>query len=663
MKSNSSKDINNMTNSQDEIELLSNDKDPSRHDQFTPFKHFFSQYFWLLFISSFCYFGIKYIPYQDSGIIKSSTSTSKWNDDLDPIWFGHLTDIHLNSLDTKTNYRFFNAISALSNLSVDDLLITGDLVDNWGEKIFSKYGHQYVQDYIFYNESISKYLKNFKNVIDMAGNHDEFGIYNFNSKNHHYLDYSIFFTRQKYQKVDDFWASSFETPNFIFVLLNPYLYPAPHAKFDYFVRPTTEILDFVEKELDKHKNAQKPVIVACHYPMYFWLRTALSSQNKKFIDIIRDSNAAIFISGHIHPSVSVFEHHNGFLEVAAADIGEHSSYSLCVFDNSRVSFHTFRDLQFPKVILTHPIPVRQTSNRNVFDETNTAIRLLVFGNNSLNIKVRGAVEGTLKYQREIRPNVYLYSIPISLDTGYHTIEFYGDWDYSCDFYVGNQIQSFKERRYGSTNLFGTAIIYSIIFAIIIFFILYPGRLITDSLFHSCIGVPCFDAFFGFFSIRQRIRYLPMWLRIELFLSFLAPLVLPISFVDDEGHYGILCLYGYSFDWTFVYDIWGQLISMVYELCVVLVAALFASGMAVSEPWHPIFIIDGITAIVGFFFGIYFLNTAVMEASGPFLTNLSPLFILMPIILHFTILTSRLSAPGMFFRVWRSSKDISKKKVD
>lgn len=648
---------------QDEMELLSNDKESVNRNQFNPLRHFLSQYFWLLFISSFCYFGIHYVPYQDSGIINSAKSTAKWNDDIDPIWFGHLTDIHLNSLDTTTNYRFFNAISSLSNISIDDLLITGDLVDNWGEKIFSKYGHQYVQDYIYYNESLNKYVNKFKNIIDMAGNHDEFGIYNFNSKNHHYLDYSHFFTREKYQKVDDFWASSYETTNFIFVLLNPYLYPAPHAKFDYFVRPTTEILNFVEKELNKHRNAEKPVIVACHYPMYFWLRTSISSSKKRFIDIISQSNAAVFISGHIHPSVSVFEHHNGFLEIAASDVLEHSSYSICVFDNGRISFHTFRSPELPDVILTHPIPVRQTSNRNVFDETNTAIRLLVFGNKTKKIKVRGAVEGKLKFQREVKQNVYLYSMPISLDSGYHTIEFYGDWNYLCDFYVGNQIQSFKERRYGSTNLFGTAIVYSIIFAVIIFIILYPGRLFIDNLYNACVGNLFFDIFFGFLLVRHRIRIISTWIRVLLFIGFLAPFFLPISFVEDEGHYGTLNLYGYSFEWNFVYDIWGQLISVVYELCVVLMAAFFASGLAISDPWHPIFIIDGAVAFIGYLYGIYYLNTSVMEASGPFLTNLSPLFILMPIILHFSILASRLSQRGMFFRDRRSFNDFSKKKVN
>ncbi|OHT09845.1 Ser/Thr protein phosphatase [Tritrichomonas foetus] len=662
---NSKKWMIKMTEKQgkDDVGLL-NEGDSSNTIQFNPLKHFFSQYFWILFLASFCIIGIKYQPVQESGIIHSAPIKEKWNDDSDPKWFGLLTDIHLNSVDRSTNYRFFNSISALANFSIDDLLITGDLVDNWGEIHFSKYGHQHKPDYEYYHENTQEYYSKFKNVFDLAGNHDEFGIYKFQSPNHNFIDFTKFFTRHNYQRVDEFWASSAETDNFIFVLLNPYRYPSPHAKFDYFVRPTTEILDFTQKELEKHKNAKKPIIVACHYPMHFWLNTAVSSTKKTFIEIIKESNASIYLSGHIHPRNSVFQHHDGFLEVAASDVQEHSSFCICTFDNGRVSFHTFKKAEEAKIIMTHPVPVRHISNRNVFNERDTSIRLLVFGNKSLNIKVRGAAEDEVKYQREIKPDVYLYSLPISLDSGYHTIEFYGDYENEIDFFVGSKMASFTETRYGSVNLFGTGIVYCIIFTIMILFILLPVNLTLDNFVDSCIFANgfCFYTFGGFLTVRSRIQTLPKWLRIELFLAFLAPLFLPISLIEDEGHIGFNCLYGFYFEGTFVYDIWGQLICGVYELLVVLASALFASGMAISQPWHSIFILDACVGFGGYFVALNYLNTTVKEASGP-LTNISPLFVFIPFILHVSILFWRFSAPAEFFRDWRNPKNNTKKKVD
>lgn len=614
--------------------------------------HLISQYFWLIFIVSFSYFGITNVPYQKSGDINSTQIINKWDDDKNPSWFGVITDVHLNSLDSATNPHCYNALSALSNLSVDDLLILGDLVDNWGETIFSKYGHQYEQDYILYNQTFKKYESHFKNIIDLAGNHDEFGIYSVSSNYHHFLDHSRFFKRATYSTERKFWASTFESDDFIFILLNPYRYPAPHAKFDYFVRPTTAMLDSVQEEIDKHKKAEKPVVVACHYPMYFWLNTSKSSKKKTLIDIVKESNVHLYLSGHIHPSVSVFEHHNGFLEIAVSDVKEHSNFGICAFDNGRPSFHTYKNLSDAKIILTHPIPVHEMTCRSPFIERDTSIRLLVFGDKDKKIKVRGAVEGQLKYQREIKPNVYLYSLPISLDNGYHNLEFYGDWKYEMEFYVGPQIPSFPERRYGSTNLFNTAIIYSFIFFVVNLFILFPFPLFIDNVINTTNHL-LVALFSGFLDVRFRISLLPRWLRYELFFACLAPLFFPISFVEDEGHLGMILVYGYYFNWTFVYDIWGQLICGVYELSVVLMITLFASGLAVSNPWHHIIFIDCIVGFGGFFYGVYFLNTAVMEASGPFLTNISPLFIFIPIILLFSIIFRRIFSAGDFFRVGRN----------
>ena len=654
--------------------------------EFSPKKHLLSQYFWLLLILFSVYFSITRVPTQDSGIINSAVPSQKWSDEIDPIWFGHITDVHLNALNGKTNSHFFDAMHSLSKMSMDDLLISGDLVDNWGEIIFAQYGHQYLPDYVLFNNSVSKYSASFKNIFDMPGNHDEFGIYEFKSPNHLILNFSKYFNRNNFKRIDDYWASSKETDDFIYIFLNPFRFPSPHARFDYFVRPTTEILDFVEKELDKYNNQMddqkksKPIIVACHYPMYFWLNTAISSSKKTFREIIKDSRASVYLSGHTHPANSVFQHHDGFLEVVGADVKEHASFSICAFDNGRVSYHTFKKLSDAKIILTHPIPARYTSNRNAFSERDTSVRILVFSkayknstntNNealldhlkNLNIKVRGAVEGKLVYQREVKPGVFLYSLPFSLDDGYHTIEFYGDWNYECDFYVGSKIASFKEIRYGFVNLFSTAIIYSVVSTIVNFIILLPINLTLDNFINSWLGEFFFYTIGGFLAVRFRIQCLPYWLRMMLFLAFLAPLFLPISLVEDEGHYGFNCVYGYFFDGVFVYDIWGQIICMVYEVCIVLFASLFASGMAVSQPWSNIFLIDGFVGIIGLIISFKSLNRLVIESSGPFLTYLSPLFVFVPIVLYLSILFWRLNAPDEFFRDWRNSKKDTKKKVD
>ena len=206
----------------------------------------------------------------------------------------------------------------------------------------------------------------------MAGNHVEFGLFKFESPSHHFLRYSRYYSSDILSH-DEFLASNIETEDCVFVALNPYRYPTPHARFDFWSRQTTPILDILEARLSSAneiaQKSHKPIIVLCHYPMNFWtMRNEVSSTGRTFEELIADNNVSAFLSGHTHPDHTQYAHHNGTIEVIAQDLTEHDGYFIVTIDNGRLYHHTYTLGVVPEAILTHPIPAKFLSKQIRFSE-------------------------------------------------------------------------------------------------------------------------------------------------------------------------------------------------------------------------------------------------------------------------------------------------------
>lgn len=615
--------------------------------------HLWNQYWWVLLIAASLML-LWVVPMStSSGTIESAEIEKTWNDDEDPIIIGHLTDVHINSLEPQRNHKFKTVLKNYRKFNLDTLIITGDLVDNWGDRRFGQYGQQFEPDYQLYRKLSTEYHQAVKNVIELAGNHDVFGLSQYESPNNNFLKYTKTHTRHPDQKLEEFWATPIETDEVVVLALNPFRFPAPHAKFDFWVRQTAEILDFLERSLaranemaKRSTGRSKPVIVACHYPMTFWVMTNVrSSSGSTFEEIIERSGASLYISGHAHPTHSHYRHHNGFLEVCAQDLNEHDGYSIITIDNGRPYHRTYNVSETPNVILTHPVPAKMLTKNVPFSEKTTAIRLISM-NDSLNIEVRGVVDGKMKCVRQLKNGAYLYSYPLkNLERGFHTLEFDGDWKYELDFFVGTQMNSFEEDYYIPVN--------QIVFAL---------ALLAIAVLVNCLFLrPCRSIHV---DVNDRIRLLPTWLRYLLTFSVIAPLVLPIAFVNIEGEIGFTCLYGYYADFGFVYDVWGQIIVMVYELGVVLSSVLFAATMVNCVPWHSVFLFDIVISFAMLIGSLKYVSKGLIESSGHVLAALSPLFVFMPIILYSAIIIWRVGDRSVFFRCGRADEEKSSKaKVD
>jgi predicted MPP superfamily phosphohydrolase len=422
---------------------------------FSRVTHLISQYAWLLLFLIFLLIP-RFLPNTlPSGSISSAPLTIPWNSRDDPIVFGHLTDVHINSFKSEKGAKLERALVAYTNLSISNLVLTGDLVDNWGDLSLGRYGHQYEPDYKAYETIWRRHRSSFRFVGDIAGNHDEFGLYGFTSRQHFILNYSLLFQKSRPTITESFWASSHDAGEFQFIAINPYRFPTPHAKFDFWSRENRALLDAIEQAIGEtqHRLAslpagarRPPIVFGCHYPVAFWIHPSVrSSSGRTFRELISGCNASIFLSGHTHPASTQYVHHNGLLEAVGIDLTEHDGYSIVTVDSGRTIHHSFKLPDTPRVLLTHPVPARLLSSTAPFVEASTEIRLIA-RQSDLSISVTGAVRGKMAMTRRLANGWYLYSHPLSnLGRGLHRLNFTGDWESAVEFFAGKSSRAFPKR--------------------------------------------------------------------------------------------------------------------------------------------------------------------------------------------------------------------------
>ena len=142
----------------------------------------------LIVVASICLYFVHYQFTESTQPIYSQKQPKSYNSSLSPSFIGFFTDVHINSLIPSTEEVTHKSIQVLQNLNIKNLIIGGDLVDDWATNTSIKFGHQYEPDFQAYKRIFSD---KFDNIVEVAGNHDEFGVGSYNSDIHNFRKYSI----------------------------------------------------------------------------------------------------------------------------------------------------------------------------------------------------------------------------------------------------------------------------------------------------------------------------------------------------------------------------------------------------------------------------------------------------------------------------------------
>lgn len=607
--------------------------------------------------------------YSYNPIIKSNKFCGKFKSSYNPHIFGFISDLHITSSFYPQRISDTESILTILNESgVERVLIGGDIVENYDSKYF-KYGHQTESDFISYSKIEKKYSSDF--FIVASGNHDEFGIEEYQSNDHYILKYCSFYSKQnKYKKYENFYISKVYIDDIELFVLNPFIYPTTKAGIGFFMRFTTEMLDALEKVLYEPFDSKSTIrLLLTHSPFFFSNLNAKSSSHKTLIEILSSSNLTSILVGHTHHERVV--HRNGTIEIQSISVKDSifkgRGYNLISIDNNGFSYHSFNLIhERPQALLTFPIEKRLVSKMTdfSFDKFNEAeIRVVHFSENSnLNISVKcdgnfGVKTGLLHFQRVIRRNESLYSIPLNEvcplkkfenvnEISEFRLTFSGDWNYSSEFVVGNSVTLEKEAKEKDLDVFigiGAVGFLSWIFLVFIWSPIKPPKYCDEVNLLIC-NLETFSIknilglLFGPFAIKSRIYHnVSRKVRNAYFIICIVFLYFPMCFMNvGKNYWGYIIFYGYCLV-DFQYDYWGQVLFGFFVILVLIPSTVVFSAMAQFNQilcFYPVFIIDiafALFQIVGVFIGM--LNVVHMS-TDKLLSITSPLFGIAPLIIFY-----------------------------
>lgn len=614
-----------------------------------------SQYLYLALICL-----IFLIPFNISTSHTTSSFTSrspkdKYNETLYPDYFAHISDVHVNHKYPERTEVFLTVLSQVEALNPMLSFITGDLADDFThEKHPMAYGTQQKADHDLYNDLTKKYPKD--KFIDLAGNHDEYGILSYDSTEHNYRKYHDVSLEEFQLNVINYKLRSGK--NVKYVLYNPYNYPTGHAPFLFWPYPSNSLLNRMESTLSSISDEEE-VIAMNHYPINLLLDLHKSNDGNTMKKILKNGKVSYHLSGHNHPKKALMQHHKEtLLEVVGADVKTHKKYGIFTFDNERFVYHHIDSTKPNYLLITNPVPKDQLTSKQIFNERDAPIRALVFVNkeDSPDLTITGDVEGTMKCtditnlkgnlvnESESNLSMWSCSYPASLSDGYHHIEIHGSYSKSLDFYIGDQMKGYREKVYSHSLVWQFPM--SFIVGVIFLFIIVSPYHLKEEFSHYYMdwlegddgNYWKFTIFAGFLTIKMRLSRLPKWIQYLLFVLALYTLFGPLALVKVEKKVGIIFWYGMAIDSSASYALWGQMYATFYILFVMIPMIVLASSMTLQFHWC--LIIDYIFVFATFCGNLYIIYRYLSESVSLPYCSFAPGLFLIPIFVYIMLIIWR-----------------------
>ena len=563
--------------------------------------------FGFIFILGFILFIAYLIPEYHSKKIFTSKKDLEFNHD--PIIFIHTTDIHIsiNRKERTDGSSIF--MMSLIEYNPNFFLLTGDYVDNVKEGQYM--GCQNLEEWKIYNMTIRGLLikKGFK-VLEVSGNHEQWGVDEVTSKENNYLDYSFTFNRTNTNNESDFFIRkvnvNISNINLAFLLLNDYRYPVYRPPYGVEQHTTNEQLDLLEKTINSLQ--EKEIFILSHYPVdRAWLLK--SSNGNSFEEIISNEKVYAIFTGHEHPKEVKIIHHSskGGLEYCTPSAFDKKKAGLITLDNGNLIYHEIHIPYYgnkPLFFLTYPTPNEQLSSHHYFNMNNFDIRVISFVSNiNIKLKIEGDINGYLAYDHALKNGALLFTFHVNdLKEGKYNIHIYDENGLGCninaEFTIGEIYEGKKEKYIQPVDFLLTArflIIPFFIFLLIIVFPFFPSinipfvkiieNNIENYLYENKRVNPVLQYVYLIilspFFLRLRLQTTPnikSILRYALFISLIYPLVLPIHFMQSiNGKIGYSFFVFLVLDGKADYQHWSLQFTFIYYGTTLLSFILLISG--------------------------------------------------------------------------------------
>jgi hypothetical protein len=285
------------------------------------------------------------------------------------------------------------------------------------------------------------------------------------------------------------------------------------------------------------------------------------------------------MNGHSHPASSFYLHYDGLLEVNSIALKDNLGFAIITLDREQMIHQDFHINDKVFALLIYPVPKRLVSKRTRFNVQKDEIRVIVFTESkNVNIRVSGNVTGKMKFNRVLRANLSLYTIPFDLPRGEHHVEFSGDWKYSLTFVINDSVKLDLERVPDVWHIDETRAKTFYVYWICLFIATVPiisfriGDRVNEWVNGNDENEHIWSVvsfFIAPITLRSRLARLPASIQYFLFALTLAPLFVPamFSYLNDQLY--IVFWAGYMDNWRYSFDWDGQWFALVYLGWVVL----------------------------------------------------------------------------------------------
>ena len=586
-----------------------------------------SEFGFFIFLFSSIYL-FKYIPKYHQSKTFTSRNIKEFNSTSEPLIFLHLTDIHLSKTRPDKTDGALTFLTSILKYEPNFILLTGDIVDNFrGEFHWHRVGIQNDDDW-------NIYIKAFKNmiskipIIDVAGNHDVWAVDSLTSKENKFLDNSFIFNRSSIKNENDFIIKKLKIFNLTFILFNDYRFPVPRPPYGNEPYTNREQLDLLENMIDELEHEE--CFILTHYNVdRMWFIT--SSKGHNFEEIISKKNVYAIFTGHRHPKHVEIIHHSdiGGLEYCTSSCFDKKRTGLITFDNDNLVYHDVYipyPGEEPKFFLTYPVPNEQISSHHIFNLNEFEIRVISFiKDKNIILKIKGDINGKLKYKMTLKNGAFLYSYPVKLNEGNYEIQIYDENGYNCSintqFTIGKQYKGKKEKVLNNYYYYLTIRFSSILFFIYILIIIFPLKANTNfniiyklesiingkeksqnvNLFLLILLI----IFFSPFILRKRYQKTNIIIKLTILLSSIYPLILPIHFFEKiNGKIGFVINAFVIIGSSIRYEHWCLQLVYLFYISVLFPNIIYLSGYSYYKYSKKIKYINYCITSIVFIFTFY-----------------------------------------------------------
>jgi hypothetical protein len=269
----------------------------------------------------------------------------------------------------------------------------------------------------------------------------------------------------------------------------------------------------------------------------------------------------LWANGHLHPREKPrLDHFGGTIQFTGLATRETELYSLITFDNRAIGYHVFHPDAQNVAVLTMPVRYREMCY-NLAD-SDIEVRVLAFTDADLvfNVFLAGNPLGVLARTREVKPGVWLWSMPLSVSPGVHTLRIDGALQTEVEFAVKAETEPFSFTQPTVIRCF--IAIMMMVFAGVLEILWIAGMLLPASLFAPNDSW-LFVTLLGPLVAGRHLANLPLYAKVALVVFALWGFCGPISFFSLEKTVGIMWVYSYVVDGTLLPEFICLLMAAVY----------------------------------------------------------------------------------------------------